>query len=157
MVAKMRSTTRDIDKGYKKLVKDLGSMDGAFAKVGILGTEKYSGPEHSGMLVVDIAVQNEFGAENIPSRPFMRQTFSKKSDQLNKVITEQISLIYNKGKDYKKALSQVATWYADEMKDTVKSGEFAPNSPVTVKIKGSSRPLIDTGRMWQSITWVLIE
>ena len=28
-----------------------------------------------------------------------------------------------------------------------------PNSPTTIKLKGSDQPLVDSGRMKQSITW----
>jgi hypothetical protein len=38
---------------------------------------------------------------------------------------------------------------------SIVSGGWAPNSPVTVKMKGSSRPLIDTGAMRQSVTYVV--
>lgn len=30
-----------------------------------------------------------------------------------------------------------------------------PNSPVTIALKGSSNPLIDTGAMRQAVTWVV--
>ena len=38
------------------------------------------------------------------------------------------------------------------MKNTFTTGSFTPNKPATIKRKGSSRPLIDTGHLRQSIT-----
>lgn len=37
------------------------------------------------------------------------------------------------------------------------NGDFVPNSPETIKRKGSDKPLIDTGRMRQSINYVIQE
>lgn len=36
---------------------------------------------------------------------------------------------------------------------SIRAGDFAPNSPVTVILKGSSKPLVDTGALFQSITF----
>lgn len=35
----------------------------------------------------------------------------------------------------------------------IRAGDFAPNSPITVILKGSSKPLVDTGALFQSITF----
>lgn len=34
---------------------------------------------------------------------------------------------------------------------------WAPNSPVTIALKGSERPLVDTGELRKSITYVVKE
>ena len=34
-------------------------------------------------------------------------------------------------------------------------GTFEPNAPSTIRKKGSSRPLIDTGRMRQSVNFII--
>lgn len=44
---------------------------------------------------------------------------------------------------------------ANAAKKYFTSGNLAPNSPLTIKMKGSSRPLIDTGALRQSITYVV--
>lgn len=36
---------------------------------------------------------------------------------------------------------------------SIRAGDYAPNSPVTVILKGSSKPLVDTGALFQSITF----
>ena len=38
------------------------------------------------------------------------------------------------------------------MKATIGRGHFVPNAPNTIKQKGSSQPLIDTGRMRNSVS-----
>ena len=37
----------------------------------------------------------------------------------------------------------------------INKGPFTPNAPATVKRKGSSQPLIDTGNLRKSITFVI--
>ena len=49
-------------------------------------------------------------------------------------------------------LSKLGVSYEGEMKKTFLVGQFIPNKPATIKRKGSSRPLIDTGHLRQSIT-----
>ena len=39
-----------------------------------------------------------------------------------------------------------------DMKATIGRGHFVPNAPNTIKQKGSSQPLIDTGRMRNSVS-----
>ena len=41
------------------------------------------------------------------------------------------------------------------MQDKITSGSFAPNAESTIKKKGSSKPLVDTGRMRKSVNYVI--
>ena len=36
-------------------------------------------------------------------------------------------------------------------------GDFEPNAPSTIKKKGSDKPLIDTGKMRQSVNFVIVK
>ena len=36
---------------------------------------------------------------------------------------------------------------------TIKEGSFVPNAPSTIRKKGSDKPLIDTGRLRQSVNY----
>jgi hypothetical protein len=58
--------------------------------------------------------------------------------------------------DERKAMGLLGAWASGAIKATIsQSGDFAPLAPSTVKAKGSSRPLIDSGQLNQSITWVV--
>ena len=46
---------------------------------------------------------------------------------------------------------------AGYMQDNLTNGNWKPNAPLTIELKGSSHPLIDTGQMRQSITYVVEE
>lgn len=49
------------------------------------------------------------------------------------------------------AQNKVRAWFRDPRNN------WAPNRPLTIKLKGSNRPLIDTGALRQSITYVVRE
>ena len=40
------------------------------------------------------------------------------------------------------------------VQEKIVSGSFKPNAPSTIRKKGSDKPLIDTGRMRQSVKYV---
>ena len=56
---------------------------------------------------------------------------------------------------HEQALGQLGEMTKGDVQTEIRSGDFAPLKPATIKRKGSSRPLIDTGQMVQSIAWEL--
>ena len=62
----------------------------------------------------------------------------------------------------KQAASRVGNYGASEVKKGIVSGapggqKFAPNSPMTIARKGSSKPLIDKGDLVGSITYQVVD
>lgn len=163
MVAKTK--VKDIDRGWKTLVTKIGKLDRAFVQVGLQAGDKgekrvkrKGQPDQiveSDEDIALIAAVNEFGSGPIPSRPFMRQTFDKNERELSARVGAEFSAVVSGSKTPQQSLEQLGLWYTYKMQAEVASGDFAPNSPVTIAIKGSSRPLIDTGRMRQSIRHVV--
>ena len=54
--------------------------------------------------------------------------------------------------DPKQAMEVLGVKAEGDMKKTIGRGKFKPNSPKTIKRKGSAQPLIDTGRMRASVS-----
>lgn len=50
------------------------------------------------------------------------------------------------------ALAAIGELYTDQIKDKILKGPFKPLSDITIHRKGSSRPLIDTAQMRNSVT-----
>jgi len=50
---------------------------------------------------------------------------------------------------------EIGIFQKDLVQEKITNGSFAPNAPSTVMAKGSSKPLIDTGRMRQSVNYVI--
>lgn len=103
--------------------------------------------EENGIDVAEVALRNEFGDDNIPSRPFMSQTYEKHDSEIIK-LTKDAFANNDNAHDILRAIGE---GIAGLMKAEIDSGEFAPNAPSTIARKGSNKPLIDTGTMRDSI------
>lgn len=81
---------------------------------------------------------------NIPPRPMLRMTardcgkeWVKKAGQLSKAV------LYDK-MEADEAHKMLALQLEQDIKKTMANGNFAPNAPLTVKLKGKNTPLINT-------------
>lgn len=105
--------------------------------------------------IADIATFNEFGTRTIPSRPFMAQTFEKRRSKVEKIIKDYYTQIVDGKIKTKKALDSIGVIYKGFIQHEIPHGNFVANKKSTIKRKGSSRPLISTGTLRQSIQYEL--
>lgn len=137
----------------KSNLEDLASLT---IKVGVQGdeaAEQYG--DEKGVTVADVAVFNEYGTGRIPARPFMRETI----EQTNNWAAESAK-VHNAvidGIDPYVAAELLGQQAASDVQNTIYDGDFVPNSPSTIKKKGSSKPLIDTTQLVGSITYTVEE
>jgi len=148
---------------YKNLSAILKEVPKYNTKVGIIGGTVNTKAEkkYKEVQEVDVAYYaavNEFGSysQGIPSRPFLRTTFQ--GDNLEK--------IYKKGQGFLKEcaeenkppeqyLIKLGLYCAGLVRQNITKGDWTLNSKLTIKLKRSSKPLIDTGTMRRYITsWV---
>ena len=167
MAAKGKVTIKDNDKRYKKFVTSVKALDKVFIQIGLQAGDKADKRvKKKGQAdtiiktdtdIAQIAAMNEFGTDHVPSRPFMRQTWERWLEEMNKHIKAEYEAVIAGRKSAVTSLQALGLWYETKMKMQIVEGDFAPNSPVTENRKGSTRPLIDTGRMRQSIRYVIKE
>jgi hypothetical protein len=158
------------DTGYAKLKKELAEINGAFVKVGFPEGSSVGSPGSPGKTrrkkpkkpwdnmseVARVATWNEFGVpeKNIPSRPFFRNAIDSGSEALSefkKKIYDQFLLgrMTPKG-----ALDNVGLWMQNRIRQSILKGSWTPNAPRTKRQKESSKPLIDTGQLVNSVSWI---
>lgn len=137
------------DKGFKKAVEALERLAKMQVKVGIQSDAKDYG---DGVSVVDVAVWNEYGTDKIPSRPFIRQCFRDNGDEAAAKFGELAQQVISGGNP-KAGLSSIGQWYQDKMRRTLLTFPWSPNKPSTIAKKGSSKPLVDTGHLVNSIRY----
>lgn len=127
--------------------------------------------EDSGADIVDIAAWNELGTENAPARPFLRQSVENNAAQIEAMCRAQLAKIVNGQATAEEALKAIGVMQKALIQNEIKNGGFEPNAPITIEggwmhrngksffIKGkkSSQPLIDTGRLRQSVNFVITE
>lgn len=135
-----------------------GEVRGLTVTVGIQGTEAAEvrqDDEGTDVTMAQIAAWNEFGVpeHNVPARPFMRtaaRRFRKKWTKAFRVRLKEALLGRMTAVNAGSIVGNVAR---ADVQATIVRGPWVPNAPYTIARKGSTRPLIDTGQMRQSIRY----
>lgn len=141
---------RVIDKKWKKIVKNFPAFNNVVLKVGI---QKDAGANSEGESIAEYAAKNEYGSRQIPERSFIRSTLDEKRHQIFKLIANEFDKALILKQNPQRALETIGTYVETEIKRKITSLRQPFNSPVTIKRKGSTNPLIDTGLMRQSIRY----
>lgn len=164
---------KSVDLGKRRIERELSLIPHRVALIGIPGTAKMPRDGQSGTVdnLAELAFIMEKGStvNKIPPRPFMRETRKKAEKRFRGLLRKSYKAILNGKLTTEGALASLGQAYEGEMKEIFLTGNFAPNSPITihggwmrnkvsgkifkVKGKGSSRPLIDTGNLRQSIKY----
>lgn len=104
--------------------------------------------------MADIAMFNELGTSTSPPRPFLRQTVDDNEDKINEFCKRAAKSIA-KGSNAETELKKMGAFGVSLVQEKIGNGSFIPNSSTTIKLKGSDKPLIDTGQMRQSVHYVI--
>lgn len=149
MAVKVKEKVTADGKKFQKMLEGLGKLQ---VRVGIQqGTVNEDGVD-----MVDIAMFNELGTVHIPSRPFLRDSVDAHTDEINAFLQSMRSQLV-RGSSAEQILKKIGVFQKGLIQEEIVNGDFVPNSPETIKRKGSDKPLIDTGRMRQSINYVIQE
>lgn len=144
---------------WRKMRRRVGELDTRRLQVGVLASRGGNAlhDKESGLTMIELAAIHEFGspAANIPERSFIRRTFEKKDRETVRLLRRLAHAVVTGKMDARKALNLLGAWGASQVKATIAEGPGIPPplAPATIERKGSSRPLVDTGRLLDSITW----
>lgn len=138
------------NKGLEKELELINKIGKASVKVGVQADAGIH--SESGESLVDIGIWNEYGTAHIPSRPFIRQTFEDNQQALAQYLGRVVENVA-KGDDLVQELSKLGQWYQDKQKKTLTSYPWTPNAPSTRRRKKSSKPLVDTSQLVNSIRY----
>ncbi|MBP5726755.1 MAG: hypothetical protein J6Y48_06735 [Clostridia bacterium] len=99
-------------------------------------------------------------SRNIPPRPVLRPAINKPETrkQIETLMRDAaVAALVTGNRDLcEKYFNKAGMVAQNACKNYIKEGtNLAPNSPVTIAIKGSSKPLIDTASMMNSITYAV--
>lgn len=136
----------NLRKKMEKAAKGLG------VKAGVQEGSNRVGDELSN---AELAIVHEYGTSNIPARPFIGPTANKKQESWYKLLgalTKKLDFTNPNIDDIRDALDAVGMRMAADIKQTVRDGLSPPLKPATIARKGSSKPLIDSGQLVNSIT-----
>ena len=144
---KVTTKNPDLEKTKKKLEERLNAK--LQLEVGFFSTAKYS----TGEYVAQVAYWNEYGTTLSPPRPFFRNAIKDKPKEWLELFRDT----QFKTKDMFKSLSIVGTIAKDDIATSITDLSSPPNAPYTIKKKGSSNPLIDTGLMRNSVSYEITQ
>lgn len=156
---KVKDTDRGAHKRVENIVAGLGH-GGRGLLVGIQGDkagEQHKDP-HTGETTGDLTVGlvsafHEFGL-GVPERSWLRGWVDANKTFINDLLrrgARQIIL----GKDPDQIAGAIGVAFVASIQQRIVAGIAPPLDAATVKAKGSSTPLIDTGQLKSAITFVL--
>lgn len=150
----------ELEDDIDEVIREIGKLDGVYTKVGYLersGDVEYGGAAESksgksarsrrGLTKAALALIQDQGSvdANVPSRPFMQMAFDDNINEIEKKTTALFDKVAKGEMDEKQALFILGEWFAGEIKETIRNGNFEPLSQYTIDRKNSTEPLIDTG------------
>lgn len=136
--------------------KNLQQFKDSVVKAGILAKDG-SNNHSEGITVFQIGMIHEFGApeKNIPRRSFIRVPIENNIKEIIKLIENNHKLVSENSMSAKVALDRIGLKAQNTIKKSFRDNDWKANSRATVKRKGSSRPLIDTGQLVGSISYIV--
>ncbi|WP_291952728.1 hypothetical protein [Campylobacter sp.] len=118
-------------------------------EVGFFETAKYE----NGKSVASVAKLQEYGNLKIPARPFFRTAIYKNKVKWLDIFKNQ----FLSNSNVTLSLNQVGEVARGDIVASIMQMNTPPNSELTIKIKKSSKPLIDTGFMRASVNFKVVE
>ncbi len=104
-----------------------------------------------GTTVGDIATWMEFGTSSVPARSYLRGWFDERQDFIAKTLRAQFQAVVEGRRPPEQAAERVALAFEGDVKQRILENIPPPLAPATVKRKGSSVALIDTGQLRNAI------
>jgi hypothetical protein len=156
-MARITKKTREIDKGWDKIQRELKKLDKAFTKVGI---QSDAGKSDDGKTdLVLIAATNEFGTDKagknknvrIPERSFVRAAMDNNKKKINSFIAELIGKVEDGKITAIRAVGLLGEMGEGLIKRRMTTLRTPPNAQSTIDAKGSSNPLIDKGNLRNAV------
>lgn len=140
-------------KGLKELRARMEDYAGPLILVGV--PDGLKTPDGQSLALV--ALSNEFGTADghIPERSFLRAGLHRASADISKLTALNIKRVEEKKLTVDQALNQIGLFAASAVQNEFAIGDFVPNAESTIKAKGSSQPLKNTGQLMQSVTYMI--
>jgi hypothetical protein len=158
--------TQDIDRGWRRIQRELKKMDGSFTKVGIQGgSEKMTDRELPQMVM--IGAVHEFGAPraNVPARPYFRWSFDNNLNKLKRVQKRAYNGVLDGDFSTEQGLGLIGQFMESRIKKRITDVRTPPlKNPSLRRTEGRAglrqsrlkkrsvpNPLVDTGQLRASI------
>lgn len=169
----MGSKIIDKDKGYNNFYREIRYLKNSYTKVGIQSTEESK--------LIMIGAVNEFGANvkvtdkmrkylhaiglhlkkttnfiKIPERSYIRAGIDSNRTKIELRIKKELDNVIKGKFTSRQALGRIGEFAQMLIQRQIRNTTTPANHPFTIEQKGSSHPLVNTGRLRKAITHVEI-
>ena len=143
----MAVTDRDL--GWKAIKREVERAQRREVAVGIL----QGSSDSEGASIAEYATYNEFGTEDVPSRPFMAMSFDENVAAINSDFDRQSKRLVTGQVTADQALTIIGQKHAGRVQNTITGRNILPAlAPSTIAAKkGSTKTLVDTGAMTNAV------
>jgi hypothetical protein len=147
----------DDHKKWDAILKEIEKTKYSYVEVGYPNPEikkkDHEGKTDDTVTVVEVATLMEYGSPKmrIPPRPTLVPTFEEQKEKLFADLKDQYSLVLEGKQTTARALLKIGLFLQKKVIDKINSLFSPPLSKITIELKGSTKPLIDTGQMRQSV------
>ena len=138
----------DLQKEIDKKLNNLISSSNKRLEVGFFESAKYENGEY----VANVAKIQEYGTLKIPARPFFRNAIAKNGAKWLTFMKNQ----FTSNQNLDLSLNQAGELARGDIVASIMQTNNPPNAEATIKAKGSSKPLINTGFMRASVTFKVV-
>ena len=154
-----RAFTRIVKDLNPRLVEDLKKRLGEDGRVVRVGLPTNVTEPETGVSLALVGAVHEFGSPkmHIPERPWLRPAIRKNKNDLNRLNRINFVKMIKGQLTSDQALEQLGVMAVGKVQEYIEQGDFAPLSEATIRGKGSSKPLIDSGQMRQNVTYEIGE
>jgi hypothetical protein len=149
----MSLTLKDTDRGYKALTNRVFGVAKSkpTINVGVLDGDAPHGDD--AISVLQIAIFNEFGTNNIPARSFIRAWFDENEAKLREDLVKLMQSVVQGTRTKEQILELLGQRCVAEIQERISAGIDPPNAASTVAKKGSSTPLVNEGLLRSAISY----
>ncbi len=141
---------------WEQMKKNFSKTNDLQVSIGVFEDAVY-GPENDYLPVAQVWQWNEEGvpSQNIPPRPAIRVGFGVplRRGMYNKFFLNSIKKIAEGKSSFLQEYTLLGKMASDDLKKIVKAWNTPPNAPLTVELKGFNDPLVETGKLVDSITY----
>jgi hypothetical protein len=143
--------------GFTSKVKSTNNLNNLIRKLqGLDGKESVAGYDDephpvADMSYAELADLHEVGSEHLPRRQFMTQAYHDGLADHDLSIQVVREIIYGKS-NAKTQLTKLSKELAELISTSIRRGDFAALSPVTIRLKGgNTKPLRDSDSLMNNV------
>ncbi len=148
-------TVRVVDRGARAVLRAVSRNKKREIVVGMVGSKSEQPKKGSrSITVAQVAEWAEFGIGQ-PQRSWLRGWVDANKDEINERVDHEMGQVLRGRRTEEQALKRLGVWLQGQCQLNLANhpdNGLAPNAPSTVRQKGSSTPLINTGQLRSAIS-----